>query len=201
MCTPSHAFAPLALWRAGGPAAWLGRTAIAVAVLLGLVAAGNAAIRPGCSLLPVALPSDPDRPATGTRSQACAVLGRPVPEARDLPLGLQESALTIEGPPPVGADTHRRVSLSYAIETSNVVYLDIQRGDRIPPGGASELNGSVSGSAANIRERTYPGRGGSAPFSLVFYTWARGGLLHTLTVRLDRGLTRELADQIAASVR
>jgi len=37
MCTPSHAFAPLALWRAGGPAAWLGRTAIAVAVLLGLV--------------------------------------------------------------------------------------------------------------------------------------------------------------------
>jgi len=117
-----------------------------------------------------------------------------VPEARDLPLGLQESALTIEGPPPVGADTHRRVSLSYAIETSNVVYLDIQRGDRIPPGGASELNGSVSGSAANIRERTYPGRGGSAPFSLVFYTWARGGLLHTLTVRLDRGLTRELAD-------
>jgi len=82
-----------------------------------------------------------------------------------------------------------------------VVYLLTQRGDRIPPGDVSELNGSVSGSAANIRERTYPGQGGSAPFSMVFYTWPRDGLLHTLAVRLDRGITRELADQIAASVR
>jgi hypothetical protein len=44
-------------------------------------------------------------------------------------------------------------------------------------------------------------RAGAAAFSMVFYEWAQGGLLHSPDVRLDRGITRRMGDQIAASVR
>jgi hypothetical protein len=181
---------------------WIRRAAFVLVVLAVILFAGNAVARPGCSLLPVELPADPNRTLPGgTRAQACAALGRPMPEARNLPLGLHETALTVEGPPPVGADTHRRVSVFYAIETSNLVELTSQRGDQLPPGNVGGVNGLVNDSPAIITERTFPASGAAAAFSMVFYEWARGGLLHSLDVRLDRGITRATADQIAASVR
>ena len=59
----------------------------------------------------------------------------------------------------------------------------------------------MNDSPAIITERTFPASGTGAAFSMVFYEWAQGGLLHSLDVRLDRGITRATADQIAASVR
>jgi hypothetical protein len=178
------------------------RAAFAVVALAVILFAGNAVARPGCSLLPVALPADPNRTLPGgTRAQACAALGRPMPEAHYLPLGLHETALTVDGPPPVGADTHRHVSVFYAIEASNLVELLSQRGDQLPPGNVGEVNGLVSGSPAIITERTFPASGASGTFSMVFYEWAQGGLVQSLDVRLDNGITRAIADDIAASVR
>jgi hypothetical protein len=114
---------------------------------------------------------------------------------------LDETALTVDGPPPVGADSHRFVSVFYAIETSNLVELMSARGDQIPPGNVGEVNGSVNGSPAIITERTFPAQGPAPQFSEVSYLWPQGGLLHSLDVRLDQGITRAMADQIAASVR
>ena len=122
-----------------------------------------------------------------------------MPEVHYLPFGLHETALTVAGPPP-GADTHRFVSVFYAIETSNLVELMSVRGDQIPPGNVGEVNGSVSGSPAIITERTFPAQGARQEFSMVSYLWPQGGLLHSLRVRLDHGITRAIADQVAASV-
>lgn len=124
-----------------------------------------------------------------------------MPEARYLPLGLHETALTVGGPPPVGVDIHRFVSVFYAIATSNLVELMSQRGDQLPTGNVGDVNGSVNGSPAIITERTYPASGSAAAFSMVSYLWPEGGLLRSLHVRLDQGITRAMADQIATSVR
>jgi hypothetical protein len=181
------------LWRAG----------FMIAIALVIVFAGNAVARPGCSLLPVPLPTDPNRFAIGTREQACAALGRPMPEVRSLPLGLHETAISVAGPPPVGPDNHRFVSVFYAIGSPDrsLIELRSSRGDEIPPGNVGEVNGQVNGAPAIIDERTFPAQSGGSPFTIVFYMWPRDGLLHWLSIRLDEGITREMADRMAASVR
>jgi hypothetical protein len=173
-----------------------------IAIALVIVFAGNAVARPGCSLLPVPLPTDPYRGAIGTREQACAALGRPMPEVRSLPLGLHETAISVAGPPPVGPDTNRFVSVFYAIgTTNNLIELRSQRGDRIPPGNADEVNGEVNGAAAIVDERSFAAQRGGTGFTMVSYMWSHDGPLHLLRVRLDQGITREMADRMAASVR
>jgi hypothetical protein len=149
----------------------------------------------------VQLPTNPDRSSPGTRAQACATLGRPMPEVRHLPLGLHESEIGIDGPPPFGDETLRRVAVSYAIGSVPLALLGSQRGSQIPPGNAAEVNGSVNGSPAIIDERIYPAESGAPQVTMVFYLWTHGGLLLSLRVRLEQGITREMADQMAASVR
>jgi hypothetical protein len=175
--------------------------AFVIAVVGVVLLAGNAVARPGCSLLPVEMPTDPNRVGPGTRAHACAALGQPMPEVRYLPLGLHEAALTVDGPPRVGPDTHRFVSVFYAIGATNLAELQRQRGDRIPPGNAGEVNGSVNGAPAIINERSFPAHGSAPQFTMVFYLWPEGGLLHQLDVRIDQTITRAMADQMAASVR
>src|SRR5258707_4679834 len=101
------------------------RWASAVLVVAGVVFIGNAVARPGCSMLPVEMPGDTYRSGPGgTRAQACAALGRPMPEVRYLPLDLHETALSVAGPPPVRPDNHRFVSVLHAIQNGrNVVEL------------------------------------------------------------------------------
>jgi hypothetical protein len=82
-----------------------------------------------------------------------------------------------------------------------VVLLTSHRGNQIPPGNAGEINGTVDGQPAIISERRFPSATGALEFSMAFYLLPQGGLLHSLNVRLDQGLTRTMADQIAASVR
>lgn len=177
------------------------RIAFALVVIAAVLLIGNAVARPGCSVLPVALPTDPDRSSPGTRAQACTTLGRPMPEVRYLPLGLHEDELGIDGPPPFGDERLRRVAVSYAIGTTPMALLQSQRGSELPAGNAAEVNGAVNGSLAIIEERIYPAESGAPQVTMIFYLWTHGGLLHSFRVRLDQGITREMADQMAASVR
>src|SRR5258708_23056448 len=111
------------------------RIALALAVLAAVVVVANEIARPGCSLLPVAMPTDPYRSGPGgTRAQACAALGRPMPEVRYLPLGLHETAVTVGCPPPLTPDIHRFVSVFYAIGTGeNLLELMITPRNGSPP--------------------------------------------------------------------
>src|SRR5258708_268578 len=178
------------------------RIALALAVLAAVVVVANEIARPGCALLRVAMPTDPYRSGPGgTRAQACAALGRPRQEVRALPLGLHEPAAPVGGPPPITPDNHRFVSVFYAIGTGeNLIELMSTRGNGIPPGNVGQVNGSVNGAPAIIDERTFPAQGGGA-FTMVFYLWPDADVLLSLHVRLDQGITREIADRIAASVR
>jgi hypothetical protein len=178
------------------------RIAFALAVIAAVVLIGYAVARPGCSLLPVPMPADPYRSGPGgTRAQACAALGRPLPEVRYLPDGLHETALTVGGPGPFGEDNHRFVSVFYAIGTENLVELKSNRGNGIPPGNVGQVNGSVNGTPAIINERAYPADRSGRAFTMVSYMWPNRDVLHVLHVRLDQGITREMADRMAASVR
>jgi hypothetical protein len=81
------------------------------------------------------------------------------------------------------------------------VELQSQRGDHIPTGNAGDVNDAVNGAPAIINQRTFPGQAGASQFTIVFYLWPQGELLHSFSVRLDQGITRAMADDMAASVR
>jgi hypothetical protein len=150
--------------------------------------------RPGCSLLPVALPADPDRASLGTVEQACAVLGRPMPEARTLPTGVTRGEIGIDGPGPNGCC--RMVHVSYLTAGLGVAVLDIGTGD-IPVANKGSINGTVSGAPAIVAQRKNPSSSGD----IVTYLWSREGLLLSMLVRLDGAVSREDADRMADSVR
>ena len=156
----------------------------------------NAMLRPGCSLLPVALPNDASgvsQPATV--EQACAALGRSLPQAMLLPNGVQKSALTIDGAVIPGMP--RRVAVGYAKEGHGVALLGIVRQDAIPVGNVAEINSTVAGVPAVVKQVRIQ----SADADDVSYLWARDGLLFTLHIGLGGGITREAADAMASSIR
>src|SRR5712691_4731386 len=119
--------------RVGG----LGRRTLLIAAVVALAAigsvfVGNAIARPGCSLLPVALPDDESAAQPGTSEQACAVLGRQLPDATVLPSGVRRAEITIDGPPPPGFSCCRFVRMAYASSGRNVVLMSIVSGNGIP---------------------------------------------------------------------
>ena len=168
---------------------------VAAAVIVAVVVASNALLRPGCSLLPVALPNDPSgssQPATV--EQACAALGRPLPQAMILPDGVERTALLFVSAPP--SNLPRFVTVSYAKRGRGVALLNIVRGD-IPQGNVGEINGTVAGVRAIITQS----RPSTTDVDDVAYLWSRDGLLFALHVGLALGITREAADAMAASIR
>lgn len=177
------------------------RTTALLVVLVGVAAtlpfAANAVLRPGCSLLPVALSDERYVSRPATLEQACAVLGRPLPQPRVMPAGARMAAIGIDGPPPDGMDWQRPVHVSYSTNGRNFALLDIQRGDAIPVGNVGEINATLAGVPAIIRQQRRP----TLDADDVLYLWARDGLLHVLHVRLTDGITREAADEMAASIR
>src|SRR5438876_2110806 len=133
----------------------LGRRTLLIAAVVAIAAigsafAGNAIARPGCSLLPVALPDDESAARPGTREQACAVLGRPLPDAAVLPSGVRRAEITIDGPPPAGFSCCRFVHVTYASSGRNVVLMSIHRGGGIPAGNVGQVNGTVAGVPAIV---------------------------------------------------
>jgi len=168
---------------------------VSAATVLGFSA--NAVLRPGCSLLPVALPADEFVAQPATLEQACAVLGRPLPRPVTLPPGARMAQLGIDGPPPANLTCCRMVRVSYSVNGQNFALLAIHRQDAIPGGNVAEINATLAGVPAVIQQS----RRQTLDSDDVSYLWARDGLLYGLHVLLTDGITRELADAMAASIR
>ena len=177
------------------------RKVAGVAVLLAAAGAAafatNAVLRPGCSLLPVTLSEEQNKSQPATLEQACAVLGRPLPQPGTLPSGARIAGIGIDGPPPAGVDCCRMVLVSYSTGGRNFALLTVRRQDAIPVGNTGEIKSTLAGVPAVINQRRIPTLGADD----VSYLWARDGLLYELHVMLTDGITREAADAMAASIR
>jgi len=161
-------------------------------LLLILLVATNAMLRPGCSLLPVSLPSSSYSAAPADPAQVCQALGHPLAEPRYLPLGLHRSGIFLFVADPAIA-SQPAANVSYAIDSRNIMALALRVG-AFPTG--NQPNTTVDGLPAQVEQRTLAD--GSPDVS---YLWSRGGLLLSLHINLVSGITREVADQIAASIR
>ena len=158
------------------------------------VFAASAIVRPGCSLLPVALPADSNSGSqVATTEQVCAVLGRPVQLSASLPDGVERGAPLVDNAPPF--DGPRHVTVYYTQRSQGVAILNIHRSGL--PVNAQERNGTVAGSPAVINQIRPPGEASGS----ISYLWARDGLVFSLQVQLAPPLTREAADALAASIR
>jgi hypothetical protein len=178
------------VWRSGAVFAIVVVAATAVAF------GANAVFRPGCSLLPVTLPSEDNVAQLATPEQVCAVLGRPLPHAATLPRGAV-ARVAMDGPPPFGFACCRMVHVSYAMHGRNFARLTVHRQAAIPVGNVGQINATLAGAPAIIEQRRLP----TTEDDDVSYLWARDGLLLGLHVRLADGITREAADAMAASIR
>lgn len=174
--------------------------AVAVAAMVAAMAFGAYEIaRPGCSPLPVAVPTDdPNSGAAATVDSAvvCAVLGRPMPQVTALPPGVHEGGIFYSAPP--GVARGFLVTVTYTQGQRGVAELVILRGDAIPIGNQGEVNGSVQGQPAIVTQPYSVPPGLPAVMS---YMWSRDGLLYVLHVRIDDGIDRAAADAMAESVR
>jgi hypothetical protein len=157
----------------------------------------NAVLRPGCALLPVALPAEERTAQPATLEQACAVLGRPLPRAATLPPGARMAQLGIDGPPPANLACCRMVHVSYSVNGQNFALLDIHKQDAIPGGNVAQVNATLDGVPAVIQQSRRP----TLDSDDVSYLWARDGLLYGLHILLTDGVTRQAADAMAASIR
>lgn len=170
--------------------------AVLVSAAAVLAFSANAALRPGCSLLPVALPAQEFVAQSATLEQACAVLGRPLPRPV-LPPGTRMAQIGIDGPPPADLTCCRMVHVSYSVNGQNFALLDIHKQDAIPAGNLAQINATLAGVPAVIQQS----RRQTLDSDDVSYLWARDGLLYGLHIMLTGGITRDLADAMAASIR
>jgi hypothetical protein len=162
---------------------------------IALTLTANELVRPGCSLLPVTLPDD-DATVPGTVQEACAVLGRPLPNARVFPAGMQRADIGIDGPPPLELPCCRMVHVSYSLKGRNVGRMTVFRQDAMAPDTARAVNATLGGVPAIIQQTH-----ASVEADDVSYLWARDGLLIGLHIWLADGISREAADDFAASIR
>lgn len=176
------------------------RRTVMVTLLFLLVVAGtfgaNAVLRPGCSLLPVAVPDDAsDQSQPVTSEQACAALGQPRPRPAALPDGVRETWISLDSGGP--AHVPRNVTVGYAKNGRGVGVLTVMKGNTIPPGNTGEINSTVAGAPAIVRQVHLA----SVNTNDMQYLWSRDGLLLSLHVQLVEGITREAADAMAGSIR
>lgn len=171
--------------------------ALAVVLSFAAVFVANAILRPGCSLLPVELPEG-NAAGPATPAQVCAVLGRPLAEARSLPAGVTRAEVTLDRSldEPVPFRSTRFVHVGYVLKGRHVVLLSMTKGPVASPMRA-EMTADLGGVPATITQRPIPSLGTDD----VSYVWERDGLFFTMHVQLTDGITREIADGMAASVR
>ena len=162
-------------------------------LLLILLLATNAVVRPGCSLLPVSLPSSYYSAAPADPAQVCQALGHPLPEPRYLPVGLHRSRILLVVADPTFAGTQPAANVNYAIDSRTVMALAVRRG-AFPTG--NQQTTTVDGLPAEVHRATLAD--GSPDVS---YLWSRDGLLLSLHINLVSGMTRDEADRVAASIR
>src|SRR5687767_15100050 len=126
--------------------------ALLVTAVAGIAFGANAVLRPGCSLLPVSLSTEEYASQPGTLEQACAVLGRPLPRAGTLPDGARMAGIGIDGPPPMGLECCRFVRVAYQINGRNFALMDVHKQDGIPARNGGEINATLAGGPAVIRQ-------------------------------------------------
>jgi hypothetical protein len=188
---------PMRSVRTGGRLRTAALLVLLLSAAVGLAFGVNAVVRPGCSLLPVTLSDTEFVAQPATLEQACAVLGRPLPRPGVLPDGARMAGIAIDGPPPAGMACCRSVNVGYSKNGRNFALLKIHRQDAIPVGNAGDVNATLAGVPAVIRQTRPP----TLDADDVSYLWAREGLLYSLHVLLTYGVTRETADAMAASIR
>ena len=174
----------------------LRRRTVVIVVMAGLLlilpVTTYAIVRPGCSLLPVSLPSSSYSEAPADPAQVCQALGHPLAEPQYLPLGLHRSGIVLFVADPAIA-SQAAANVSYAIDSRNVMALALRVG-AFPTG--NQPNTTVDGLPAQVEQRTLAD--GSPEGS---YLWYRGGLMLSLHINQVSGLTTEGADHITASIR
>jgi len=171
-------------------------TLLIVVLLVAATVTANATLRPGCSLLPVAVPDEPSgRSERVTSEQACAALGRPLPRPATLPDGVSEAGSFVSTGGP--ANIPRMVTVGYTKSGRGVGLLTVVPGSGIPTGNVGEINSTVAGVPAIVRQVHLV----SLDTDDMQYLWSRDGLLISLHVQLVEGINREAADTMAASIR
>ncbi len=122
-------------------------------------------------------------------AEAAKVLGRPLPEPAVLPVGITRNALVVD---PVGTP-RRTVSVGYKAAGITLVQVTMFRGTIVSndPGATVRL-GTVD---VHVTQHS------TANGDYVGYTWNREGIAYNVGVLLREGLTRDLADQLVASIR
>lgn len=145
-----------------------------------------------CANFSFLLSTDEGRSTPGNVAQACAALGRLPPETTYLPSGVQHSSLTIGPRPPAGIP--RGVALSYSSAGENVALLDVRRGS--VTGAVDGQPVDVGGAQGRVSTRALPD---GTQFRS--YIWTRDGMVLVMRVHLIHGITEEVADRMAASVR
>lgn len=170
------------------------RSAVGAALLGGLaVILANAALRPGCSLLPVSVPAE-DRAMPLTYAQACAVLGQPVPLPRELPAGYRVIDLTGGAARELapGLWTSGQVHVAYGRDQVRMT-ITYARGRSAPPDAAAVVRLGPHG--VQVGEARLPD--GTLDRSYIF---ERGAVLITAHIAIEADVTADVADRVIASV-
>ncbi|MDQ2915186.1 MAG: hypothetical protein M3T56_18335 [Chloroflexota bacterium] len=123
-------------------------------------------------------------------AQAEAALGRSLPQVTTAVAGLKRSGIGIDPP----EAPLRAVHVSYAIDGSNVVLLNIGKAGTVRTQAQETIQ--LPGHSASVVTQLL-GNGTTD----VSYAWSDTGYFYALHVNLSHGLTRTVADQIAASIR
>ncbi len=161
----------------------LSRTAVFGLVALGLMATGFV----GASALQSFYVSA-STPVSDL-AEAAKVLGRPLPEPALLPVGMTRSALVVD---PAGTP-RRTVSVGYKATGLTLVQVTMFRGTIVSSdAGVTVRLGTVD---VHVTQHSTPNG------DYVGYTWNRDGIAYNVGVLLREGLTRDLADQLVASIR
>ncbi len=128
-------------------------------------------------------------------TEAAKVLGRPVPQPRDVPAGFTRTQFTLEAP---SADpalaTPRKVRQTFAIQGQDLALLTVLRttlGQSLDKVDVVQLGGrSVTVSTKTLKDGT----------TVVSYRWQLGELAAFFDINLVRGIDRSVADRLVASV-
>lgn len=199
---------PLRVMRFMRSSSHMKRRVLVAAVAAVLVGVGYGATE---SAISSTFETSPRYPQTTEEEAASQVLGAPVPRLTWVPAGLVRSALTLDPEPePIGnLPMPRFVYQSFSITFENVALLRVNRGRLGRVGGGELVTAGGARVSVPSPERVRVGsvdalvQTGRLPdgAEMVTYYIERSGLVLQFDVKLARGLDRQTADRMFASIR
>lgn len=133
---------------------------------------------------------DAQRATIESLATASEALGGPVPEVRELPPGLKLRAVGVDP----AASPNRAVHLSYGTDARYLALLTVSRGNIK----STDVGEHLAFGAADVVVTSRDLSDGTRD---VGYAWNAGAYAIVLHVNLSNGLNREIADQMARSIR